>query len=161
MWVLLGSSLRSTRTDRDLLLALSGNTSCRVDSWVWVGIVTVNFQGVLDQQQESQTSAFPENCRSSSEQEVIPKSFRQKFCRGRPRGMSVPECLFLQDLEGLTFWPDPKLPLWDVSSFLKLELYLTSAAKIGTSQILTLSLKRAQNGLAACRKSIGFPTLAS
>ena len=31
-----------------------------------------------------------------------PKFFRPKFLRGRPRGMSVPKCLFFQDLEGLT-----------------------------------------------------------
>ena len=51
--------------------------------------------------------------------------FRPKFFRGRPRGMSVPKCLFFQDLEGLTevFGPmsagisGPKLPLWADFSF--------------------------------------------
>ena len=50
------------------------------------------------------------------------------FVYGRPRGMSVPKCLFFfQDLEGLTevFGPmsagisGPKLPLWADFSFLK------------------------------------------
>ena len=37
------------------------------------------------------------------ERKISPKFFRPKFFRGRPRGMSVPKCLFsLQDLEGLT-----------------------------------------------------------
>ena len=36
------------------------------------------------------------------ERKISPKFFRPKFFRGRPRGMSVPKCLFSQDLEGLT-----------------------------------------------------------
>ena len=36
------------------------------------------------------------------ERKISPKFFRPKFFHGRPRGMSVPKCLFFQDLEGLT-----------------------------------------------------------
>ena len=37
------------------------------------------------------------------DRKISPKFFRPKFFCGRPRGMSVPKCLFfLQDLEGLT-----------------------------------------------------------
>ena len=54
------------------------------------------------------------------ERKISPKFFRPKFCRGRPRGMSVPKCLFFPDLEGLTEvfgWMSAgtsarKLPLW-------------------------------------------------
>ena len=54
------------------------------------------------------------------EREISPKFFRPKFFHGRPRGMSVPKCLFFQDLEGLTEVfgrmsagiSAPKLPLW-------------------------------------------------
>ena len=50
-----------------------------------------------------------------------------KFFHGRPRGMSVPKCLFSQDLEGLTEVfgrmsagiSGQKLPLWAEFSFLK------------------------------------------
>ena len=41
--------------------------------------------------------------RKNREWKISPKFFRPKFFRGRPRGMSVPKCLFFfQDLEGLT-----------------------------------------------------------
>ena len=58
---------------------------------------------------------------------MSPKFFRPKFFRGRPRGMSVPKCLFFQDLEGLTEvfgrmsagTSGRKLPLWADFSFLK------------------------------------------
>ena len=40
--------------------------------------------------------------RSYRERKVSPKFSRPKFFRGRPRGMSVPKCLFFQDLGGLT-----------------------------------------------------------
>ena len=58
---------------------------------------------------------------------ISPKFFRPKFFHGRPRGMSVPKCLFFQDLEGLTEvfggtsagMSGPKLPLWAEFSFLK------------------------------------------
>ena len=36
------------------------------------------------------------------ERKISPKFFRPKFFRGRPRGMSVPNCFFFRDLEGLT-----------------------------------------------------------
>ena len=57
---------------------------------------------------------------------ISPKFFRPKFFRGRPRGMSVPKCLFFQDLEGLTEvfggmsagMSSRKLPLWAEFSFL-------------------------------------------
>ena len=41
-------------------------------------------------------------CPFFRERKVSPKFFRPKFFRGRPRGMSVPKCLFFHDLEGLT-----------------------------------------------------------
>ena len=55
-----------------------------------------------------------------------PKFFRPKFFHGRPRGMSVPKCLFFPDLEGLTEvfggmsagMSGRKLPLWAEFSFL-------------------------------------------
>ena len=60
--------------------------------------------------------------------------FRPKFCRGRPRGMSVPKCFFFQDLEVLTEVfgrmsagiSGQKLPLWAEFSFLK-ESYIGGA----------------------------------
>ena len=36
------------------------------------------------------------------DRKISPKFFRPKFFRGRPRGMSVPKCLFSQNLEGPT-----------------------------------------------------------
>ena len=36
------------------------------------------------------------------ERKISPKFFRPKFFHGRPRGLSVPKCLFFQHLEGLT-----------------------------------------------------------
>ena len=61
------------------------------------------------------------------ERKISPKFFRPKFFRGRPRGMSVPKCLFFQDLEGLNEvfgrmsagTSGRKLPLWADFSFLK------------------------------------------
>ena len=60
------------------------------------------------------------------ERKISPKFFRPKFFHGRPRGMSVPKCLFFQDLEGLTEvfggmsagMSGRKLPLWAEFSFL-------------------------------------------
>ena len=60
------------------------------------------------------------------ERKISPKFFRPKFFHGRPRGMSVPKCLFFQDLEGLTEVfgrmsagiSGQKLPLWAEFSFL-------------------------------------------
>ena len=61
------------------------------------------------------------------ERKISPKFFRPKFFHGRPRGMSVPKCLFFfQDLEGLTEvfggmsagMSGPKLPLWAEFLFL-------------------------------------------
>ena len=56
---------------------------------------------------------------------ISPKFFRPKFFHGRPCGMSVPECLFFQHLEGLTEVfgrtsagiSGQKLPLWAEFSF--------------------------------------------
>ena len=64
-----------------------------------------------------------------------PKFFRLKFFHGRPRGMSVPKCLFFQYLEGLTEvfggksagMSGRKLPLWAEFSFLKLFLKMFRA----------------------------------
>ena len=61
------------------------------------------------------------------ERKISPKFFRPKFFLGRPRGMSVPKCLFFQDLEGLTEVfgrmsagiSGQKLPLRAEFSFLK------------------------------------------
>ena len=61
-----------------------------------------------------------------AQRKISPKFFRPKFFRGRPRGMSMPKCLFFQDLEGLTEVfgrmsagiSGQKLPLWAESSFL-------------------------------------------
>ena len=61
------------------------------------------------------------------ERKISPKFFRPKFLHGCPRGMSVPKCLFFQDLEGLTEvfggmsagMSGRKLPLWAEFSFLK------------------------------------------
>ena len=39
---------------------------------------------------------------NTCERKISPNFFRPKLFRGRPRGMSVPKCLFSQDLEGLT-----------------------------------------------------------
>ena len=82
-------------------------------------------------------SALPSEFRSSftiflslaknRERKISPKFFRPKFLHGRPRGMSVPRCLFFQDLEGLTEvfggmsagMSGRKLPLWAEFSFLK------------------------------------------
>ena len=66
------------------------------------------------------------------ERKISPKFFRPKFFHGRPRGMSVPKCLFSQDLEGLTEVfgrmsagiSGQKLPLWAEFSFLKLVVVL-------------------------------------
>ena len=60
------------------------------------------------------------------ERKISPKFFWPKFFHGRPRGMSVPKCLFFQDLEGLTEVfgrmstgiSGQKLPLWAEFSFL-------------------------------------------
>ena len=62
----------------------------------------------------------------SRERKISPKFFRPKFFSGRPRGMSVPKCLFFQDLEGLTEVfgqmsagiSGQKIPLWAEFSFL-------------------------------------------
>ena len=59
------------------------------------------------------------------ERKISPKLFRPKFLHARPRGMSVPQCLFFQDLEGLTEvlggmsagMSCRKLPLWAEFSF--------------------------------------------
>ena len=66
--------------------------------------------------------------REYRERKISPKFFRPKFFRGRPRGTSVPKCLFFQDLEGLTEvfgrmsagMSGPKLPLWAEFSFLRI-----------------------------------------
>ena len=60
------------------------------------------------------------------ERKISPKFFRPKFFHGRPRGISVPKCLFFQDLEGLTDVfgrmsagiSGQKLPLWAEFPFL-------------------------------------------
>ena len=54
------------------------------------------------------------------ERKISPKFFRPKFFHGCPCGMSVPKCLFFEDLEGLTEVfgrmcagiSGQKLPLW-------------------------------------------------
>ena len=55
------------------------------------------------------------------ERKICPKFLQtESFLHGRPRAMSVPRCLFSQDLEGLTEvfsrmpagMSAPKLPLW-------------------------------------------------
>ena len=66
------------------------------------------------------------------ERKISPKFFRPKFFHGRPRGMSVPECFFFQDLEGLTEVfgrmsagiSAPKLPLWADFSFLNIHTHV-------------------------------------
>ena len=66
------------------------------------------------------------------ERKISPKFFRPKFLHGRPRGMSVPKCLFFQDLEGLAEvfggmsagMSARKLPLWAEFSFLNTVLKL-------------------------------------
>ena len=42
------------------------------------------------------------------ERKISPKFFRPKFFRGRPRGMSVPKCLFFLGFGGpdRSFWRD-------------------------------------------------------
>ena len=67
------------------------------------------------------------SCWDNRERKFSPKFFRPKFFHGRPRGMSVPKCLFFQDLEGLTEVfgrmsagiSGQKLPLWAAFSFLR------------------------------------------
>ena len=68
------------------------------------------------------------NGRTGRERKISPKLFRLKFFHGRPRGMSVPKCLFFfQDLEGLTEVfgrmsagiSGQKLPLWAEFSLLR------------------------------------------
>ena len=62
------------------------------------------------------------------ERKISPKFFRPTFFHGRPRGLSVPKCLFFQHLEGLTevfgrmsagISGQKKLPLWAEFPFLK------------------------------------------
>ena len=70
---------------------------------------------------------------SLRERKISPKFFRLTFFHGNPRGMSVPTCLFFQDLEALTEVfgrmsagiSAPKLPLWAEFLFLiSLSLFL-------------------------------------
>ena len=78
----------------------------------------------------------PFNCTKPllRERKISPKFFGPKFFHGRPRGMSVPKCLFFQDLEGLTEVfgrmsagiSGQKLPLWAEISFLTSNCTLSS-----------------------------------
>ena len=75
--------------------------------------------------EEAEAPTAPVDCFEgalSRERKISPKFFRPKFFHGRPRGMSVPKCLFSQDLEGLTEvfggMSGRKLPLWAEFSFL-------------------------------------------
>ena len=47
-------------------------------------------------------------CSLYRDRKISPKFFRPKFFRGRPRGMSVPKCLFYPGFGGpdRSFWPD-------------------------------------------------------
>ena len=53
---------------------------------------------ILRKLANTQSSFFSRN----GDEKSTPKISDQSFIRGRQRGMSVPRCLFLKDLEGLT-----------------------------------------------------------
>ena len=82
--------LKSYRSDKNLYLQLPlarFSQICRCNELIW-------FYWQYDS-----VSLHPQEVR---ERRISPKFFRPKFFHGRLCGMSVPQCLFFQDLEGLT-----------------------------------------------------------